>query len=162
MQQIVKFVDSVNKIVGYVLALLMGTMAILVILQVLNRSIFHLPIHWSEELSRYLMIYVVFLGSSLAMRHNKLISIEVLPQMLSEAKRKILLLFIMLLSFVFFILMLVYGIQMIERVSAQSSAIMEISMAIPYASIPIGAIFLMLNTVAFICDEWTPRRNEDE
>jgi TRAP-type C4-dicarboxylate transport system permease small subunit len=162
MQQIVKFVDAVNKIVGYVLALLMGVMAILVILQVLNRSVLHLPIHWSEELSRYLMIYVVFLGSSIAMRHNKLISIEILPQVLPAMQRKFLLLLVMILSFAFCVLMFVYGIQMLERVQAQSSAIMQISMAIPYASIPIGALFLMLNTVAFIFDEWTPRRKEDE
>lgn len=162
MRQILKIVDSVNKLVGYALALLMGTMAIMVILQVLNRLIFHFPIHWSEELARYLMIYVVFFGASLAMRHNKLISIEVLPQLLTENKRRALIIVVMLLSIVFFFLMFSLGIQMLDRVKAQTSAIMGISMAIPYASIPIGAFLLILNTMAVICDEWTSRRKEDE
>lgn len=162
MQRALKFVDSVNKLVGYALALMMGVMAVLVIIQVLNRSFLNLPLHWIEELTRFLMIYVVFLGSSLAVRQKKMISIEVLPQMLAKNKRWVVLAAVLVLSIGFYLIMLVLGIQMLDRVQAQTAPGTGMSMAIPYAAIPIGGFLLALNAFAAIVEEWTSRGKEDE
>ncbi|WP_134702725.1 TRAP transporter small permease [Ammoniphilus sp. YIM 78166] len=160
MHHVVRMIDALNKVVGYVLALMLGVMSILIIIQVASRFIFNLPLHWSEELSRFLMIYVVFLGASLAMRHNRLISIELLPEMLGEHKRKFVTALVMLISIVFFVIMFKQGIDMLDRVKAQSSAGMQLSMAIPYASIPIGAFLLALNSLAAIIDVFTSGKEE--
>lgn len=152
MQQVVKMVDTLNKAVGYILALMLGIMSILIIAQVISRFFIHFPLTWSEELSRYLMVYIVFAGASLAMRHNKLISIELLPESLSYQKRKILLMIVMILSIVFFAILFFQGLTMIERVMLQTSASLGISMAVPYAAIPIGSLLLALNSIAFILE----------
>ncbi|MFZ7946122.1 MULTISPECIES: TRAP transporter small permease [Bacillaceae] len=152
MQQVVKMVDTLNKAVGYILALMLGIMSILIIAQVISRFFIHFPLTWSEELSRYLMVYIVFAGASLAMRHNKLISIELLPESLSYQKRKILLMIVMILSIVFFAILFFQGLTMIERVMPQTSASLGISMAVPYAAIPIGSLLLALNSIAFILE----------
>jgi TRAP-type C4-dicarboxylate transport system permease small subunit len=162
MQRVLKIVDAVNTVVKYAVALMMGLMALLVIIQVLNRSFLNFPLHWLEEVTRYLMIYVVFLGSSLAVRQKKMIAIEVLPQQLPERWRKVLLIGVLLLSIVFYVLMVRLGIQILGRVQAQVSAGTGMSMAIPYAAIPIGGVLLVLNAFAAIVDEWTTRGKEDE
>lgn len=152
MLQVVKMVDNLNKAVGIFLSLMLGVMSILIIVQVISRFLIHFPLTWSEELSRYLMIYIVFAGASLAMRHNKLISIELLPELLSEKKRKVVIIFVAILSMVFFGILFFQGISMIERVQMQTSPGLGISMAIPYAALPIGALLLALNALALILE----------
>ena len=142
MQQVVKAIDTINKVVGILLALMLGVMSILIILQVISRFVINLPLTWSEELSRYLMIYIVFLGASLAMRHNKLISIELLPETLTGNKRKLVIILVMIISIIFFAILFLQGIDMLPLVQMQSSPGLQLSMAIPYASIPIGSFCL--------------------
>jgi len=155
MQRVLKTVDAVNKVVGYVLAVMMGLMAALVILQVLNRSLLHLPLHWLEELTRYLMIYVIFMGASLAVRYRRMIAIETMPQSLRPKWRKFLVIGVLLLSIAFYAIMVWLGIQILERVQLQVSAGMGISMSWPYAAIPIGGCLLILNALATLLEEWT-------
>lgn len=160
MQQIVKMVDTLNKAVGFILALMLGVMSILIIAQVISRFLIHFPLTWSEELSRYLMVYIVFAGASLAMRHNKLISIELLPESLGFKKRKILIILVMILSIVFFGVLFFQGLTMLDHVNLQTSASLGISMAVPYAAIPIGAVLLALNSLALILE--LSSKKEDE
>ncbi|MFT9846071.1 TRAP transporter small permease [Aneurinibacillus sp. REN35] len=162
MHQVVKMIDALNKVVGVILALMLGVMSILIIVQVMSRFVIHFPLTWSEEVSRYLMVYIVFVGASLAMRHNKLISIELLPELLSESKRKIVTIIVMLISIIFFIILFKQGIDILDHAKTQSSAGLGISMAIPYAAIPIGSFLLALNSVAAIFDEFTPKEGGEK
>lgn len=160
MQQVVKMVDTLNKVVGIILSLMLGVMSILIILQVISRFLIHFPLTWSEELSRYLMVYIVFAGASLAMRHNQLISIELLPELLSAKKRKIVIILVAIFSIVFFGILFFQGLNMLEHVQAQTSPGLGISMAIPYAALPIGSLLLALNALALIFD--ISSKKEDE
>jgi len=157
MQAFTKVVDAINRVVGLILACMLGIMSVLILLQVFCRFVIDYPLTWSEEVSRYLMVYIVFLGASLAMRHNQLISIEVLPELLTGTKRKILISLVMILSLIFLVILFMQGINMLNVVQAQSSPALGLSMAIPYAALPIGAILLALNAVAVICDQWSSR-----
>lgn len=161
MQQVVKAIDAINRVVGILLALMLGVMSILIILQVISRFVINLPLTWSEELSRYLMIYIVFLGASLAMRHNKLISIEILPETLTGNKRRFVIILVMVISIIFFAILFKQGIGMLPLVQMQSSPGLQLSMAIPYASIPIGSFLLALNSIAVILDELSSKREEE-
>ncbi|MDF2788651.1 MAG: C4-dicarboxylate transport system permease small protein [Neobacillus sp.] len=152
MQQIVKMVDSLNKAVGVILSVMLGVMSILIILQVISRFVISFPLTWSEELSRYLMIYIVFAGASLAMRHNQLISIELLPELISAKKRKFVIIIVATLSMVFFGLLFFQGLNMLEHVSAQTSPGLGISMAYAYAALPIGSLLLALNALALMIE----------
>ncbi|MCS7461735.1 TRAP transporter small permease [Paenibacillus doosanensis] len=160
MQQVVKIIDGLNKVVGIILAIMLGVMSLLIIAQVICRFFIHFPLTWSEELSRYLMVYIVFLGASLAMRHNKLISIELLPELLTGMKRKVLLCLVFIVSIVFFVILFKQGIDMLSRVKMQSSASLGISMAFPYAAIPIGAVLLTINTIAALLDQFIPKKED--
>jgi TRAP-type transport system small permease protein len=153
MQQVIKAIDAINRVVGILLAAMLGVMSILIILQVISRFVINFPLTWSEELSRYLMIYIVFLGAGLAMRHNNLISIELLPELLSGRKRKVVIILVMIISILFFAILFKQGIDMLGMVKMQSSPGLQLSMSIPYASIPIGSFVLAINSLAVILDQ---------
>lgn len=153
MQQVIKAIDAINRVVGILIAAMLGVMSILIILQVISRFVINFPLTWSEELSRYLMIYIVFLGAGLAMRHNNLISIELLPETLTGNKRRVVIILVMIISITFFAILFKQGIDILSMVKMQSSPGLQLSMAIPYASIPIGSLVLAINSLAVILDQ---------
>lgn len=150
MNQVIKTIDHMNKAVGIVLAIMLAIMSVLIIVQVFTRFVIDYPLHWTEELARYLMIYSVFLGAALALRKSRLIAIEALSQSVNESKQRIIRFIVMVLSIVFLTILLVQGIEILDVVKLQSSAGLGISMAIPYASIPIGAALMIINAIAVI------------
>ena len=66
MSTLKKINDTVMKIVKVVLILFGTVMTILVIMNVILRKVFNSGLSWSEEASRFLFIWVTFLGSILA------------------------------------------------------------------------------------------------
>lgn len=150
MYTILRYIDGINKVVKILLAISIISMTIIMILQVFSRFIFNLPLNWSEEATRYLGIYAVFFGAALALRYNELISVEAVPDLLPDKGRKYLKIVVLLISIVFFVIVLVQGFSLVSNVSMQKSPALRISMSIPYFSIPLGAILLVLNAIAAI------------
>jgi len=161
MRTIVKWIDGLNKAVSVVLAVMLAVMAILIIVQIFCRFVINYPLHWTEELARFLMIYVVFLGSAIALRHSRLIAIEALAEAVKPRVRKWLKIFVMLVSMVFFVILLNQGLEIQNVVGRQTSAGLGIPMSLPYAAIPIGALLLFVNAVAVIIETLTKPATEE-
>lgn len=152
MNIIIRCIDFVNKIVGVLVGLMLAFMSLLVIAQVFFRFVIKTPLHWSEELSRYLMIYVVFLGAALVLRKQRMIAIEFVSETISESMRKVLKTVILLIVIGFSLILLVQGIDILDRVSGQTSAGLGVKMSYSYAAIPMGAALLIMNAVATILE----------
>lgn len=161
MKQVIKWIGYLNKGLGVIVGLMMGVMAILIIAQIGGRF-FDMPIHWSEELARYLMVYVVMLGAALALGNNRLIAIEVLPELLGPKKRRWLKIGLILISMFFFIILFMEGVAMTDRVQMQTAAGLGISMSIPYAAIPVGAFFLFINSISVLLQLITSSPTEEK
>ena len=152
MEKVIKFIDQINKGIKFVLAFSLGTMSLVIITQVILRYFFHHSITWAEELSRYLMVLAVFLGAGLALRSQSLIAVELLPENITYAKKRVLKIFVYLLCITFFATLFVVGIQVVGNVGGQLSPALQIKMSIPYMAIPIGAAVLVMNAIAVILE----------
>lgn len=161
MQQTIRFIDAINKILSIVLSVVLAVMALLIFAQVFSRYVIDISLTWSEEAARYLMVYSVFLGAALALRYQKHVSIEMLAESVSEKARKILKVIIMCISMLFFFLLLLKGIEILELVGQQKSPALRIPMSIPYAAIPFGAGLLILNSVAVILEMFVGKKEEN-
>ncbi|MBS4208122.1 TRAP transporter small permease [Bacillus sp. FJAT-50079] len=152
MDLLLRGIDNLNKVIKILVSIFIAIMAIVMILQVFSRFIFDLPLNWSEELARYLSIYAVFFGAAIALRYQQLIAVEALVDRVPETPRKILRIIVLVICIVFFALLFVKGIDMVERVNTQKSPAMQIPMSIPYAAVPIGAVLLIMNSLAVIIE----------
>ncbi|WP_040513627.1 TRAP transporter small permease subunit [Gracilibacillus halophilus] len=148
MLQIVKMIDQINKVVKILVGIFIAVMAVTIILQVFSRYVLGSSLTWSEEMARYFSIYAVFFGAALALRRQNLIAVEVLHEFLPKHITKWLKLIVQVICVVFFIVLIVQGFNMMDRVSTQQSPALQISMLIPYASIPIGGMLMILNSFA--------------
>ena len=115
---------------------------------------------WSEVLTRFLIIWSVFLGLSATIRGGALLSVDLLYRTVAGTRYLSLLRALIGLSTLgFLIVMLWQGITIVQRVRFQNLAGLEISISWAYAAIPVGAAFALLAVAAHFID---PRRGEIE
>jgi len=157
---IVRAIDKLNKAVSIILAILLAVMTIVILLQVFSRFVFTLPIAWSEELGKYLMIYTTFLAAAVAFREGKLIGVTFLLEKLNGESLKRAQMIINLLSMVLFAVLFYQGIKMCGEVMMQSTYSLGVSMAVPYSAIPVGAFLLFINGIANLIETFSKKEGE--
>ncbi|MCM3716121.1 TRAP transporter small permease [Alkalihalobacillus oceani] len=146
----IQSIDKLNKTMGYLLALMLLVMTVVIFAQIISRYLLGESLSWSEELARFIMVWGVFIGSAIATRYQSLIAVEILPQKLPERFAKWVKLLVYAIIIIFCYYLFSYGIDMVRQVILQKSPAMQISMAIPYSSVPIGTLLIFLNTVVVL------------
>lgn len=129
-----------HLVVGLGVAMTGSVLAGVFFRYVLNDSL-----SWSEELARYCLIWMSWFGASLALRRGGHIAVEFALDALPASARKLAVLAGELLTLFFLLVVLWYGIKATGNVSRQSTIALGISMAGPYASVPVGAALLIYN-----------------
>lgn len=162
MNKIIQSIDNINKGIRVILAISLATMSLVTIAQVTSRFAFSYSFTWAEELARYLMILSIFLGASLAIRTHSLIAVEIVAENISKAKKRILKIFVYLICLSFFIILFWVGIGVAEDAGRQLSPALQISMSIPYYAIPVGAVALIMNTIAVLLELILNKESKEE
>jgi len=147
-------VERVEKIVNRIedgLALgLVSVIVLSVFLQVFCRYVLQAPLSWTEELARSCLIYLTFVGSSLAIRVKGHFVLEILVMKLPGKLHLVWELLLMGIILVFLGVLLVYGTLMLPMLSLQMSASLQIPMSYIYLAIPIGSSFMFFHVVLMI------------
>lgn len=116
--------------------------------QVVTRYFFGWTPEWSEELARFLFVWVVFLGSALIMGESGHLAVEFVPNHFKGTKfGKILGLVINLAGYVFVTLLLVQGAKMTKTMTFQLSPGMNLPMSYVYVVIPVSCVLMLLYLV---------------
>jgi len=88
-----KHINSINNIVAKIetifLIIILLTMIFLAFLQVILRNFFSSSILWGDTFLRHLVLWVGFIGASLATKENRHINIDALSRLLSKTKKRI-------------------------------------------------------------------------
>ncbi len=146
-----------EKVVYYTLVVMMIVMTLAVIVQVFLRYVFSFSLSWSEEVARYLMIWVAFLGGSLALQKGLHIGVELFLVRVSSRTRR----WVSILSKMFILIFLIYltigGLKITWAVRDQSSPALLFSMAYAYLSAPVGGFFMALQTIHSLIEDWVKR-----
>lgn len=127
--------------------------------QVLSRFVLNQPSDWTEVLTRFMLIWMVYLGTAVAIRTGALVSVEVLYNMSKGRWRVLLEAVITMFSLGFLGILAWFGFVVAWRVRFQNVAGLEVSMQWAYLAIPVGAIFSMIAVIAHFYD---PQRRELE
>jgi TRAP-type C4-dicarboxylate transport system permease small subunit len=117
---------------------------------VFSRYVFHLGIPFTEELGRYLMIWMGYLGAALAMKEGSHVGITAVVNLFRPAVRRYLHLLAHLVVFVFLALVFVRSFAHLDGLSIQRSSAMEIPMVIPYLSVIVGIVLLSIENLVLM------------
>ena len=138
---------GLDTTLNWVLTFIMAAMLVVVSAQVWYRFVLNNPLAWSEELARYLFVWVSFLGSAAGIRMNVHLGIDLIDKLLSPRGRKIMTIIVNLAIQIFLAVVIFWGIKILKVVQFQKSASMGIPMTYPYLAVPVGSALMLLNSI---------------
>lgn len=157
-----KFLDTLDTVVKWFCITVAGLMTLTVLLQVVSR---YLPVRtppWTEELARYLMIYMAFIGASHGIRHWNNISVDYFLLKLPDKPRKIAIGIMQILVLGFMIYIGVLGLKVFPKVGKrQLSATMGFPMLVPQYAIIIGSFLISLQLLGVLLKPLTKKEESD-
>lgn len=152
--------DLVNKYVNYLVIGLMACMVVVTTLQVVFR-VFFTSLSWTEEASRYLLIWSTFFAATLAYKKGGHIAITFVVNKFPLKIRKIIMVVSYLFSIFFFFMVSYFGSQMIVMQVFQISPAMGVPMKYVYLAIPISLVIMILHAVDSIFNDILRLSKED-
>ncbi|MDN7247115.1 TRAP transporter small permease [Planococcus shenhongbingii] len=141
-----------NKIIGYMnsgikhfLNVILAVLVTVVFLQVIFRFVLGSPLAWTEELARYSLIWITFLGAAYAMSLKAHIGMELFVNLFGLPIRKALYILSTIATLSFFLMMVIQGFDMAAQSMSQLSPVLRIPMGLVYAVIPLSGCILIIN-----------------
>lgn len=120
--------------------------AIVLFVNVVLRYVFSASTSWAEELIRYLMIWITFIGGSVCVRKGAHIRMDFLLTMLPKGVADALTRLVFLIAAGFCAALLWYSYQLVAFTIEleQTSPAMGVPMWIPYLAMPLGSALMTL------------------
>jgi TRAP-type C4-dicarboxylate transport system permease small subunit len=137
---------TIDKYLSYVLIFLMAAMTLDVLWGVLTRYLLGSQADWSEELARFLLIWIGILGAAYASGQRMHLSIDLLMPRLGETGQRRLFIFINIVIILFALTVMVIGgfrLMYITQVLGQLSAALRIPMYLVYAVMPLSGLLVV-------------------
>lgn len=138
-----------RKLEEYLLVATIIVLVALVSLQVFFRFVVNFSFGWSEELARYLLIWVAWISASYAVQHNAHIRVEILKDRFSGVVKKSIEVLVLVISLGFSIFLAVEGTKFISliKITSQGSPSLGIPMWIVYLAVPIGGTLMAIRFI---------------
>jgi TRAP-type C4-dicarboxylate transport system permease small subunit len=137
-----------NRIAEVLCAVMVLAMTLVVATQVICRYLLGASLTWSEEASRYLLVWITFLGGSIAFKRGMHTGFDAVVRALSPGARRATVLVTLLAIVTFLIIVGLKGMQLALFNMAQRSPAMRLPMGTVYLAIPTGC-FIMLVYAAY-------------
>lgn len=144
---------KIDKILANALIIIMSVMVINVLWQVFTRFIVGTPSSFTDELARYLMIWLGILGAAYVSGRNMHVAIDVLPLRSSnETQKKLKLIVYSLIILFAFFAMVMGGLRLvyITYILDQYSPALRLPLAVVYFAIPLSGILIIFYKVSDI------------
>lgn len=133
-----KLLTLMEKTFAFLSMVGIGLMLIIIFLQVISRYFFGYTASYSEELSRYLFVWVTFLSLPVVSRQGGHMAVGLLTERFTGERLRRLKIAGCICSLAFLAIMVWQGIRMVQLAVWQTSPAMEIPMSYMYISIPLG------------------------
>jgi C4-dicarboxylate transporter DctQ subunit len=132
-------------------------------IQVTARYAFNYPLSWPEELIRYLIILVVYIGASIAVRKKSHISVDIINTFFPNSE-KLLKYLSAILGIAFSLLIIILGIRFVQSliISGQIAITLKVPIFIVYAILPVGGVLLLLQYIILLRDEFMLKQPSPE
>ena len=140
-----RLLDNFCKGLRVLLGLLMGALAIPVFMQVISRYTGIIPTYlWTEELATYLFIWIVMIGSMVAVWDGTHFDVRVTGDAKSRIGRLVQNGFVHIGIIIFSVLFMIYGFEYVAFGNNQRSVMKQANLAYIYVSVPLaGAVWVI-------------------
>ena len=148
--------NIIDKVLSWIIIVLMAVITVNVLWQGFSRFVLQNPSSFTEELARYMLIWIGILGAAYVAGQKLHLAIDLLSTKLIGKSKALLEIFIQLCIFVFsFFVMVIGGIRLVYITLQlnQISAALQVPLGYVYLVLPISGILMMFYSIYFITEE---------
>lgn len=138
---------KIDKTIEYFIFSLLSLMSIVIFLQVLFRYVIKYSLPWSEELARYLFVWLSLMGAAAGVKKNAHFGVDMVVKKLKPRSQHILKIVGSWFILCFLGVVLFEGFQLTIRNWTQYSPAMRIPMSFPYAAIPFSSFIMSMYVI---------------
>ncbi|WP_165354758.1 TRAP transporter small permease [Tropicimonas sp. IMCC6043] len=131
-------------------ALLLVAVVLLNLAQVFFRYVLIDPISWSEEAMRYTTTWMVMLAAAPALLRQEHMAVDILQYETPPRLRRVVRLISQACVAAFCILLIWKGLPAAIDNMRQVSPAIRVPMTLPYLAVPVGAMLILINTIALM------------
>ena len=145
-----KLIYGYDKLEEYMLCASLVLTTLIIFAQIIMRSVFNNSLTWSEELTRYIFIWQIWLGVSIAQKEKQHIKVELLFNFFKgERFRAVIDIVATLILIAFNIFLVVNGSELVRQMYVRNnvSGAMRLPLYIVYAVLPLSAFILSLRLI---------------
>ena len=159
-----KVLKELQWVENTVVVVAFAVMVIAMFAQVVNRNITQIPVSGFEEIAKYCMIYMVLLGTELGLRDGTQISVTAAVDALHGPAKKAIQVVskLIVIGFSAFLFKESYAMVIKQITTGQTSASLQIPMAVPYAAMPIAFGLITLVQIALLVSMFLPEKEAAE
>lgn len=149
-----KIDNALGRLEDSICCILLCVMSCTIFLQIVCRML-KVPLVWSEELGRFMFIWLIYISVCCATRRRKHLCVDILPIILPEKGKKVLNILANVLSMLFFVFVAYYGMGVINKLTIrpQYSAAMHLNMIIAYAGPYFSAALAVYHYIVLIIED---------
>lgn len=134
----------------WVALILFWSLAFIVFLQFFTRYVLNDSLSWTEEIARYGLMWLTFIGGAVVTRKNTQIAVELLSNIMKPGPLRQVLLFVLdMIKLGFIALLAFFSVTIIERMHYQRMTVFDLPMSYVYFGVGLGC-FMMLFRQAYI------------
>jgi TRAP-type transport system small permease protein len=122
---------------------LFWALAFIVFLQFFTRYVLNDSLAWTEEIARYGLMAVTFVGAAMVTRKNSHIAVVLLTEILPSGPARLLRALIDLITLGFLALLAYFSVLIVQRMQFQRMTVIDLPMSLVYGAVAFGC-FLML------------------
>lgn len=159
-----RLMTGIDFILKWLVIIFMGANVLNVLWQVFTRFVLDNPSMFTEELARYLLIWVSFLGAAYAYRKRIHLAVGVISERLTGKAYNYVQIFIQASIFIFSLFVLLIGGWDLTSLSFemnQTAAALQINIGYVYMVIPISGVLFMYYSLIFIGEYRRQLRGEE-
>lgn len=159
------FTQLIDSALQKILIALMAMIVLVVTWQVITRFLMSSPSSYTEELARFLLIWIGLLGGSYALRTHSHLGIDILSHKLVGRQRDILTILIYALVILFAaLIMVIGGIKLVALTFSldQTSASLGIRMGYVYSVIPLSGMVMIIYSLDELIDSIRGKFSKEE
>ncbi|MBR3121682.1 MAG: TRAP transporter small permease [Oceanobacillus sp.] len=156
MKKLLNQTDKIlTKVEENLIFILLFSMLMAVFSSFISRYFFDAQLRWSEELSRYLMIWATFIAVSYGVKKGAHITLDVLVVYFNEKANKVLRAISYIVSSIYCLIVIFAGIPFVNNLmqTGQTSPAMQIPMYTVYFSIVVGSILMLIRYIILFVND---------
>ena len=160
MKSLLKISDALDRICGVLIVLMIGAMVIVTTAQIVFRTWFT-ALSWSEEVTRYLLIWSTFLGATCVYRHSGNISITFIQEAFPPKVTKFLRILVHAVCMVLFAVLCWYGARYAMNLKKTATAL-PIKMSYIFVVVPVSMGICAFHALVLMLLELRQKASDEE